>query len=137
MKKYFNTHGLCTPNEHYMVNLDTRLEEIKELIEKKQYFTINRARQYGKTTTLTALEKYIADEYFVVSLDFQEFSHKDFESEDSFVALFSEILLRKGETLPDSIQKQLHSFAICKDTSLSSLFKVLREWCELSAAPIV
>ncbi|MFI3213782.1 MAG: hypothetical protein R3Y24_10605, partial [Eubacteriales bacterium] len=39
--------------------------------------------------------------------------------------------------LPDSIQKQLHSFAICKDTSLSSLFKVLREWCELSAAPIV
>lgn len=29
--RYFNTEGLCRPNEHYMVRLDDRLEKIKKL----------------------------------------------------------------------------------------------------------
>ncbi len=31
-----------------MVNIDSKLAEIKELVDEKQYFVINRARQYGK-----------------------------------------------------------------------------------------
>lgn len=70
--KYFNTEGLCRPKEHYMVNLDARLEKIKEqLVDRRKYFVINRGRQYGKTTTLRALEEYLGSEYIVLSLDFQ------------------------------------------------------------------
>lgn len=38
-----------------MVNIEDRLNEIKEMTDKGNYFVINRARQYGKTTTLRAL----------------------------------------------------------------------------------
>ena len=52
MAKFFNIVGSCSPEEHYMVNLQSRLVKIKEFVDRGQYFTINRGRQYGKTTTL-------------------------------------------------------------------------------------
>lgn len=39
-----------------MVDLTDRVKEIKKMIDAGEYFTINRARQYGKTITLTALK---------------------------------------------------------------------------------
>lgn len=59
MKRKFNTEGQCAPELHYMVRLDGRMREIKErYVEPGSYFVINRGRQYGKTTTLWALEEY-------------------------------------------------------------------------------
>lgn len=55
MKKRFNTTGVCVHRKHYMVDISNKLNEIKELIENEYYFTINRPRQYGKTTTLHAI----------------------------------------------------------------------------------
>ena len=57
--KSFNITGLCFPNENYMVNIEGRLKEIKKLVVEEKYFIINRARQYGKTTTLWALQQYL------------------------------------------------------------------------------
>ncbi|MEZ3486024.1 MAG: hypothetical protein K1W22_05360 [Lachnospiraceae bacterium] len=37
-----------------MVNLSGRLEQMKRMVDKGNYFVINRARQYGKTTMLAA-----------------------------------------------------------------------------------
>jgi Fe2+ transport system protein B len=68
-----------------MVDITGRLEEIKGLIDKRAYFNINRARQYGKTTTLTSLQKYISEWYNVVYMDFQFMSDAVFETEASFV----------------------------------------------------
>lgn len=53
--KEFNTTAVCVSNKHYMVDITERVNEIKRLVDAGKYFTINRARQYGKTTTLTAL----------------------------------------------------------------------------------
>ena len=78
MAKVFNVNAVCIPDLHYMVNLDSRLKEIKELIDKGLYFTINRARQYGKTTLMMSLERYLPDAYCVVSLDFQTFDEAKF-----------------------------------------------------------
>ena len=61
LKKRFNVTGLCYPNENYMVDIENRLREIKELVAEGKYFVINRARQYGKTTTLNALERYLKE----------------------------------------------------------------------------
>lgn len=58
MPKYFNTTAICRPQEHYMVNITEKLKQIKQMIDAGQYFTINRARQYGKTTTLRALQDF-------------------------------------------------------------------------------
>lgn len=53
-----------------MVDLSKRLEQIREMVDRGEYFTINRARQYGKTTTLHALGDFLGNDYTVVSLDF-------------------------------------------------------------------
>ena len=50
MKKFFNVNGSCNPQIHYMIDLSERLSEIKKMVDAGEYFTINRARQYGKTT---------------------------------------------------------------------------------------
>ena len=49
-----------------MVDITGKLEEIKALVDKERYFTINRGRQYGKTTTLTHLKRLLDSEYTVI-----------------------------------------------------------------------
>ena len=61
--KVFTTTGACIPENNYMVDITERLKKIRKMVDAGDYFTINRARQYGKTTTLTALKKYLKDEY--------------------------------------------------------------------------
>lgn len=94
MPKVFNVTADCKPDLHYMVNLDTRLAEIKELVDAGKYFTINRARQYGKTTILRALSRYLQGEYYVASLDFQTFGDAKFKSENAFSLSFARSFLR-------------------------------------------
>lgn len=79
MKRMFNTAGSCNPQRHYMVRLDDRLKKIKEdYVDYGSYFVINKGRQYGKTTTLRALENYLKEDYIVLSLDFQEIETGNF-----------------------------------------------------------
>ena len=61
MKKEFNTTGSCNPEWHYMVDTSAKLAKIEEYIDDGLYFTINRARQFGKTTTLKALYRKLLD----------------------------------------------------------------------------
>ena len=82
--KWFNVKGTCIPKKHYMVDISSRLEVMKKLVEREEYFVINRARQYGKTTALSQLRKLLADEYIVISLSFQKFGDSDFSSEEKF-----------------------------------------------------
>ena len=89
--RYFNTEGLCKPNEHYMVSLNDRMEKLKRMyVDRGKYFVINRGRQYGKTTTLRALAEYLKDDYAVISMDFQRMSTVDFTDEQAFVVSFIE-----------------------------------------------
>jgi len=53
----FNVTGLCIASKHYMVDISGKLEQIGEMIDNGDYFTINRARQYGKTTTQSLLRR--------------------------------------------------------------------------------
>ena len=87
--KVFNTTAVCVPENHYMVDLSERVQEIKKLVDAGKYFTINRARQYGKTTTLAALVTVLEKDYYVVSIDFQDYGDDTFETADSFCRDFS------------------------------------------------
>ena len=88
----FNVTGLCVPEEDYMVDISGKIEQIKKLVDDRCYFTINRARQYGKTTTLACLERALQDEYLVVSISFEGLDYESFESTKNFCQVFLELV---------------------------------------------
>lgn len=55
--KRFNVTGLCVPEKHYMADISRKLTEIVRMVNEGLYFTINRPRQYGKTTMFFMLSK--------------------------------------------------------------------------------
>ena len=87
MKK-FNVTGICVPDEDYMVDITGKLKKIKTMVDDKAYFTINRGRQYGKTTTLSQLEFFLADDYTVISISFESLGQEDFANAKTFCQTF-------------------------------------------------
>ena len=106
--KEFNITGICIPQRHYMVDITHKLDEIAELVNKGKYFTINRSRQYGKTTTLYMLEQRLSSEYEVLSVSFEGMSEKSFLSSRNFVkTLISKVSsAMEYTTVPDELKKQ-------------------------------
>lgn len=88
MGKKFNVTGTCTPDEDYMVDITEKLVEIKKMVDARAYFTINRGRQYGKTTTLHQLESYLSAEYLVISISFEDMDIEEFENAHTFSQTF-------------------------------------------------
>ncbi|MCD7956159.1 MAG: ATP-binding protein [Lachnospiraceae bacterium] len=139
MAKKFNTTGACIPAKHYMVDLTPLLEAIKEMIDEGDYFTINRARQYGKTTTLRALRTFLKGDYIVASLDFQRMGSYAYENEFTFVQSLSSALIRASVSFPKGIKEQLESLAQGTERilSLQRLFQIFEDWCAVSERPVV
>lgn len=142
MSKIFNTSAVCRPEIHYMVDLSDRLEQIKKMVDRGDYFTINRARQYGKTTMLRALGSFLAENYVVVSLDFQMMSQSDFEKESSFSEAFAREVLEEISNIEEvsvEIITRLQRLADGKEGKgrLAELFQCLNAWCGQSKKPIV
>jgi hypothetical protein len=87
----FNVTGLCVPSKHYMADTSEKIFLIISMVEKGQYFTINRGRQYGKTTTLALLEKGLSSEYSVIKISFEGVSDSMFDTETDFCKNFLSI----------------------------------------------
>ncbi len=99
MAKKFNVTGICIPERHYMVDTGDKVERIiSNYIREGKYFTINRARQYGKTTMLHELEKRLLPEFVVIRISFEA-------ADDYFT---SSVNLVKGLTLDigESLERQ-------------------------------
>ena len=88
----FNVTGVCVPDKHYMVDISDKLAQIKEMVDYGDYFTINRARQYGKTTTLSLLKKMLENEYTVASISFEGLGDESFESASAFCQVFMRLV---------------------------------------------
>lgn len=140
--KEFNTTAVCIPSKHYMVDLSERVKEIRKLVDAGKYFAINRARQYGKTTTLNALRKELESTYEVLSLDFQGLGNASFETEEAFCRGFVGLILNKSEyglvNIPGEIIDQLNGFITKEaDNKFDDIMRVIRRWCNRSERPIV
>lgn len=142
--RYFNTEGRCRPDEHYMVPLDDRLDQMKRLyVDRGKYFVINRGRQYGKTTTLMALAEYLRDVYMVLFMDFQMMSSTNFADEQTFTVRFAEYVekLSAKKELQDIIDphalRELASLKEKCNISMDMLFARLSRICETSKKPVV
>lgn len=139
--KRFNTTGPCVPCKHYMVDITERLKQIKAMVDRGDYFVINRARQFGKTTTLAELKKYLSEDYNVLNLDFQRIGNEGFKSEPIFVKSFCRAIMRRKKqfNVPESILDKLSDFLSrsSEPALLDELFYCLSDWCNCSDKPIV
>ena len=136
MRKEFNVTGSCNPDWHYMVDTAKRFESIENLIEKGKYFTINRARQYGKTTMLNMIWRGLSDKYLVVPLSFEGLGDEAFASSETFVATFKRQMARNitscqlNEALIDIWQNSDAS-------SIEGLSLVITDFCKACPKPVV
>ncbi len=125
-----------------MVRLDDRLKKIKEdYVDYGSYFVINRGRQYGKTTTLKALAKYLSEEYIVFSLDFQQMSTSTFADDTTFIKGFvNRLLIALKRMFFEDKEKIVERLAALKehnDAGMDDLFECISSICELCSRPIV
>lgn len=138
MAKKFNVTGLCLPEYHYMVDISDKVEEIKTYIEAGEYFTINRARQYGKTTTLEVLKERLEEEYVVFSLSFEGLTSETFADENAFCVrlfglLYDTIEFGEVEGISNEIKEELSKFSTDESGKInframtSMIIKICRE----------
>ena len=140
--KEFNTNAVCIPSKHYMVDLTSRVAQIRKMVNAGRYFTINRARQYGKTTMLNALRVSLSDQYEVISLDFQGIGSSGFSSEQSFIQSLCRLLRREkraGLTIPENIDREITRFIerTGNQAAFDEFFDVILDWCSKADKPLV
>ena len=93
----FNVTGLCVPDEDYMVDISGKVAQIRKMVDDRCYFTINRARQYGKTTTLLWMSNDLASDYLVASISFEGLDDESFDSPEAFCQVFLNLVHRALE----------------------------------------
>ena len=132
MSKFFNTAGLCIPEEHYMVNPLKRLNEVEKLISKKLYFTIHAPRQTGKTTYLHALAQKLNSEgkYSTVVVSFEQAGYAGITVEKTNEILIDCIYRASLRQLPtDEIP--------IKPNDVLSIKNYLEDWASSAKKPII
>ena len=127
--KRFNVTGLCVPHKHYMADTSGKLAAIKKLVEDEKYFTINRGRQYGKTTMLLLLENELKEPYIPVFISFEGKGDESFDSRESFCGMFMFLIHKalaftsvseeyidkwKDDTVTDFIRLSEHITKMCR-----------------------
>ena len=134
MRKEFNVTGSCNPQWHYMVDTPKRFEAVETLIARGKYFTINRARQYGKTTMLRMIYRKLSDKYLMIDTSFEGVGDSVFESEASFVqlmvTLMKESLQYANEPCPSVLDDD-------KPATMKDLSKIIINFCQASQKPVL
>ena len=115
--KRFNYTGTCIPNKHYMVMITEKLDKIKKHIDYGEYFTINRPRQYGKTTTLFLLKQRLKQDYIIIKTSFEGIGEIFFQTEENFcksiLSMFADRIISDYEDFKQIVcaeDKGLRSF---------------------------
>ena len=87
------------------------------MINSGEYFTINRARQYGKTTTLNMIRRKLSDRYLIIQTSFEGVGDNPFKTELSFVQMFASLV---GDVLQHQKKvKTYHCFGIQRKYTIS------------------
>ncbi len=144
MRKHFNTTGTCYSDEHYMVDIHRQLEQIKEMVDQGNYFCINRARQYGKTTTLSLLKNFLEDEYTIFSISFEGIGTTAYESDETlsyaFLCLLNDCLTYNEVKQASQPLKRLITEAVSNVTdgcSFINLSRLISQICTASEKPVI
>lgn len=123
MRKRFNDTGLCIPERHFMADTSSKLAQIMQMVEEGAYFTINRPRQYGKTTSVHSLFLALnrTEDYLAIQLSFEGIGDAVFENEAVFCREFvDDLAYRLRNTHPvysDFLNQSVESVAGFKQLS--------------------
>ncbi len=75
-----------------MVDISEKLEKITLMIDRGMYFTINRARQYGKTTIMSRLYMTLQYKYIMIRGSLEDWGSEPYKSESKFAITFLNML---------------------------------------------
>ncbi len=114
LKKVFNITGLCVKDRHYMVDTTEKIRKIIKMVERGDYFTINRPRQFGKTTTLHSLKQALSDQYLVVESSFEGVGDNFFKSEENFCGKVLKILGDSMRFIDKETSQLLYKYSSAK-----------------------
>ena len=136
MAKQFNITGSCNPERHYMVDSPERFQRIKAMIDAGDYFTINRGRQFGKTTTLNMIWRQLSNQYLVIPLSFEGIGETPFSSAPNFAHTFCSMISRylKQKGIDEQYSSILDKPSI---SSFDDLSESLTLFCKSYPKPII
>ncbi|RII32985.1 AAA family ATPase [Clostridium chromiireducens] len=136
MNRRFNTTGVCIPHLHYMVDITNKLIKIKNMINRGDYFVINRPRQYGKTTTMYLLEQDLKDEYLVLSISFEGLGDLIFEDERNFSKAILKIF---GDSIQFNYEKYSSKlYELSEEVNdLNAVSKAITNFCRIVNKEII
>jgi hypothetical protein len=112
------------------------LKAVEDLIERGKYFTINRARQYGKTTTLDMIWRRLSERYIVVPLSFEAVGDSAYASEEALVNTFAKMMVAELNS-PMSDATFVNIWKDCTAKTLDDLALVITEFCQKAPKPVV
>ena len=143
--KSFNITGTCFPDRHYMVDITDRVAEIKKMVDKNQYFCINRARQYGKTTTLHALRGALADDYEIYAISFEGLDLASYETDRHLAYAMLELMEMASMATDNNISEPVHAlvsqaiqaYAQSRSIHLNHLTRLLIQMNKAASKPLV
>ncbi|ETR72565.1 MAG: hypothetical protein OMM_01616 [Candidatus Magnetoglobus multicellularis str. Araruama] len=119
--KEFNYTGTCIPNMHYMVDTNQKLKSIIKLINNQKYFTINRPRQYGKTTMIFLLKQKLKEDYIIIKTSFEGIGEPFFQTDENFcktiLSLFADGIVSDDEDFKQMIIDEDKGLTSLKDIS--------------------
>ncbi len=144
MKK-FNITGTCFPNRHYMVDLTSRVAQIKAMVDDGAYFCINRGRQYGKTTTINALKSGLASDYEVYSISFEGLDNASYETERhlayAMMRQFQMAALKKSNNVSEQVKTIVLDTVVRYKSErlieLDDFSMLITQMCETASKPLV
>lgn len=119
-----------------MMDNSKKIHQIVNLIERGKYFTINRPRQYGKTTTLFFLEKALKEKYLLISTSFEGLGVEAF---DNIGRLSEEFFHQISKALKLISEKKLIQFIenYKKPESLSQLSNFITNFVNESKQKVI
>ncbi len=136
MRKRFNITGSCNPEWHYMVDTEKRFKAVEEMIDSGEYFTINRARQYGKTTMLQMIWRRLSDRYLIIDCSFEGVDDNAFSSHAAFAKMFARQMANRLE--PRCIEEGLvNIWQDCTAKDLDELSETITRFTKMSPKPVV
>jgi energy-coupling factor transporter ATP-binding protein EcfA2 len=122
--KFFNITGSIIPKKHYFAPTDDKIKQIFAMIEKGEYFVINKPRQFGKTTTIKFLKKFLnqTEDYLCVSISFEGISDEIWKNEDKIIyiilnRIIDTLNILKQNNLIDIIRKKINNIKYFDDLS--------------------
>ena len=138
MAKAFNTSVTCDPKKHYMVDTTAKMKVFERLINNGNYFTITRARQFGKSTTLNWIYDNLSDRYLVIPTSFEIFSDNDWVNVSTFCRYFCTKIIKASRKLKNEILRQYwESVKQLEDIDFDILSEKITDFCEESDKKIV